>query len=238
MLRGVWAVLVLCVATVACGVPAIVISLIARQSNATMRLGRIWSAVMLLAVGARVRYEGLECCAGYAPRVFIANHASNVDIWVLMRVLPANAAFVANQELRRVPVIGQALATSGVVFVDRSNRARAIRSLTIAAEMVRSGRSVILFPEGTRSRDGTLQPFKKGPFHLALQAGVPVIPVAIRGSWNVLPPGTIRVTPGAVMVRFLEPIASEPFGPDDVEGLLQSVHSALARDLAAPEGRA
>ncbi|HXV78110.1 MAG TPA: lysophospholipid acyltransferase family protein, partial [Candidatus Polarisedimenticolaceae bacterium] len=125
------------------------------------------------------------------------------------------------------------MAAAGFVFVDRRNRTRAMQSLDDAARTIRNGRSVMLFAEGTRSRDGTVQPFKKGPFHLALKAGVPVVPVAIRGSWAILKPRSLVVTPGVVDVRILEPLEVAAWLPDDVQGLLgrvrQEIVSALGR---------
>jgi 1-acyl-sn-glycerol-3-phosphate acyltransferase len=232
MLRGLWALLVLAVATTVCGIPAMIGDLLFPRSNMTTRLGRVWSRVMLRAVGARVEFEGLEFLDSGRPTVYVSNHLSNVDIWALLLVLPLETRFVAKQELRRIPVLGWAMAASGFVFVDRKNRTRAIHSLEAAAQTIRSGRSVVVFPEGTRSRDGHLQPFKKGPFHLALRADVRLIPVAISGSRDVLEPGSLRVTPGNVTVRFLPPVALERWQPDDSTGLLGEVRGRIVAALA------
>jgi 1-acyl-sn-glycerol-3-phosphate acyltransferase len=123
------------------------------------------------------------------------------------------------------------MAASGFVPIDRGNRSRAVRSLKLAAERVRSGRPVVLFPEGTRSTIGTMLPFKKGPFHLALQAGVPVVPVAISGTARILPRRSIRVTPGPVTVSFLPPIDVAEFLPADHDGLRERVRGALLQAL-------
>ncbi len=233
MLRGLWSLAVLIVSTTILGIPAVVGSLLLPGSEATMRVGRLWSRIMLTTVGARVYYEGLEHIDPQRSCLFIANHLSNIDIWALVRVVPRRTRFVAKKELRKVPVIGWAMAASGFVFIDRADRASAIRSLDEAAQQIRSGRPVILFAEGTRSRDGRLHSFKKGPFHLALRAGVPVIPVAISGSWGILKPRRLAVTPGTVRVRFLPPVSVAPYQPDDVSGLLEAVH-ALIRQALGP----
>jgi 1-acyl-sn-glycerol-3-phosphate acyltransferase len=231
MLRGLYATVVLAIATSALGIPAIAISLLKRGSDATMRLGKLWSRIMLSAVGARVTYEGLDHCRAHMPCIYIANHQSNVDIWALIRALPPPTRFVAKESIFRIPVLGWAMATAGFVPIDRSNRSRAVRSLMVAAERVRSGRPVVLFPEGTRSTTGSLLPFKKGPFHLALQAGVPVVPIAISGSGRILPRRSLRVTPGPVLVRFLPAIEVTEFLPDDHGGLLEKVRGALLQAL-------
>jgi 1-acyl-sn-glycerol-3-phosphate acyltransferase len=232
MLRGLCAFIVLVIMTLACGLPAMLISLIRRGSDITMRAGRIWSRTMLAAVGARVEYRGLENLTARQPCVYIANHQSNVDIWALINVLPYPARFVAKESLFRIPVLGWAMAAAGFIPIDRANRGRAMKSLRLAAEKVRAGRPVVLFPEGTRSRTGELQPFKKGPFHLALQAGVPVVPVIISGSFEVLPPRSLRVSPGPVDVRFLPPMEISEFLPADYNGLLRRVHETMRKALS------
>jgi len=235
MFRGLWAVLVLIVASVFCGVLTIVTSLLNPKSDAVMPLGRLWSRMMLAALGSRVEYEGLENLGDGTPRIFVSNHLSNVDIWALWQVLPPKTRFVAKQELRKVPIVGAAMAASGMVFVDRANRNRAIKTLNVAAEQIRSGRPVVLFAEGTRSRDGRLHPFKKGPFHLALMAGVPVVPIAISGSWGILRPRSLVVTPGVVRVQILEPLDVSLWQPDDVRGLTERAHRLVREALAETE---
>jgi len=237
MLRGLWALAVLIVSTTILGGASIVVSLVKRENEFTGWALRTWSRIMLAATGARVEYDGLEQFRADLPYVFISNHVSNVDIWALARELPPSARFVAKQELRKVPVLGLTMASTGFVFVDRSNRARAIRSLERAAERIRGGRPVVMFAEGTRSRDGRLQPFKKGPFHLALKAGVPIVPAAISGSWGILKPRSLAVTPGTVRVRFFEPIDVAPWQPDDVNGLMGTVHAVIRRELELTEDR-
>jgi len=232
ILRGSWALAVLCVVTPLCAIPAALISLALRGSDVTMRVGRLWSWAMLGAVGARVRYDDIERVSATLPCVYISNHQSNVDIWALIYVVPVSTRFVAKQSLFRIPALGWAMAASGFIPIDRSNRNRAIRSLRAAASRIRDGRPVVLFPEGTRSTTGKLGEFKKGPFHLALQAGVPVVPIAISGSGRVLPPHSLRCRPGPVRVRFLEPIDSRPFAPADHDGLRRRVREAIEAALA------
>jgi 1-acyl-sn-glycerol-3-phosphate acyltransferase len=242
MPRVVFAILVFVGTTLALGLPAILVSLLRPGSDITMRAGRLWSRAMLWTVGARVEYRGLEQLSAQLPCIYIANHQSSVDIWALVAVLPVPTRFVAKQSLFRVPVLGWAMSAGGFIAIDRGNRTRAIQSLALAAERIRSGRSVVLFPEGTRSSDGRLQPFKKGPFHLALAARVPLVPVAISGSWEVMRPRTARIRPGPVRVEFLPPLAVDAFLPDDHEGLLREVHGRLEQVLSAaaassPAGR-
>jgi 1-acyl-sn-glycerol-3-phosphate acyltransferase len=232
VLRGLWALVVLVPITVACALPATVVSLLHRRSHATLRAARVWARVMLAAVGARVEYVDLDNCYARLPCVYVANHQSAVDIWALLRVVPPETLFVAKRSLFRIPLLGWAMASGGFVAIDRENRHRALVSLRAAAARIRAGRPVVLFPEGTRSREGRLMPFKRGPFHLALEAGVPLVPVAIQGSGRVLPPGGFRVRPGPVRVQFLPALELTEHPADDTGALLRRVQEAIAGALA------
>ena len=230
MLRGIWVrcVLLVMTAVVATSI-TIVALLVPRWSNFLVYAGRFWVWSLLTAAGIRVTYHGREHAQEHDPCVFIANHQSAVDVVVMLRVVPPSTRFVAKQELFSVPVFGWALAASGCVPIDRGNRTEAIRSLSVAARQIRDGRSVVLFPEGSRSRDGSLGPFKKGAFHLGVQAGVPVVPVAIIGSFDIFPPGSLRVYPGSVEVFIEPPVDVTPFQPDDHNGLSAAVRGAIER---------
>ncbi len=239
MLRGIWAFFVLAiVTTIVSFCVAVVVIPVRRWANVSIHGARIWSRVMVAAVGVRPTFLGLDNVDHGSPQVFIANHQSIVDVWVMPQWLPFNARFAVKQELFRVPIFGWAMAASGFIPINRQNRSEAVKSLDEAASRIRSGCSVVLYPEGTRSRDGNLQPFKKGAFHLALAAGVPVVPVAISGSYDVIRPGDWRVTPGPVTVSIEAPIDVSRFQPDNYQGLLDHVHEVIRRRLSrAPESR-
>jgi 1-acyl-sn-glycerol-3-phosphate acyltransferase len=235
MLRGIWVRCVLALATVLLATPvAILLPLVPRWSNLVVHAGRLWGRSLLAAAGVRVRLHGLEHARTHDPCIFIANHQSMVDVWVMLTFVPPNTRFVAKRELFRIPIFGWALAASGCIPIDRGHRSLAIRSLRQAGERIRAGRSVVLYPEGSRSRDGRLGPFKKGAFHVAVQAGVPVVPVAITGSHDVLPPGRLRVRPGPVDVFVEPPIDVTPFLPEDHGGLLERVRRAIERRFDDP----
>jgi len=233
MLRGIWAYFVLTLATVFFGLPVVLFApFLPRWTAFPTRMARGWSRVMLFTLGARTTYHDPHGALQQSRCIYIANHQSNVDIWVLGKVMPLGTCFVVKQELFRVPVLGPAMKAAGFIRINRSNRSEAIRSLTQAAESIRAGRPVILFPEGTRSKDGRLQPFKKGAFHLAMRAGVPVVPVAIRGTFEIMPPKSVRVRSGPVEVFFEKPIElSEPASMDAHE-LLRAVHKTISDRLA------
>ena len=171
------------------------------------RAPRDWARLILWAAGTRVVLEGTEHLDPDAPQVLIANHASWFDVLALTTYLPGTYKFVAKKELRTVPIFGPSVAACGHIFIDRKDRQSAIESLALVRErMARDRPTVIMFPEGTRSRTGELQPFKKGAFVLAIQTGADVVPAAIEGSREIMKKGSWWIRKGTVRVRIGEPI--------------------------------
>lgn len=235
MLRLAWTFILFVVSTAVLGGLATVASLLRPGSFATIRLGKLWARVILAAAGVRVDVGGEENVSKCPSCVLISNHQSGFDILALLLSVPASTRFVAKESLFRVPFLGWSMTAAGFIPIDRTNRTRALRSLRKAAESVREGRPVILFAEGTRSRDGRLAPFKRGAFHLAVEAGVPVIPVAISGSWRILPPRSSRLRSGTIRVRFTAPLPAESAGDDTSDArvglLMAEVRRAMVQHL-------
>jgi len=176
-----------------------------------MPLGRTWSRWLLGAAGIRVHFEGLEHTRAAPALLFMANHESVLDIPVVALAMPDSLRFIAKHSIQWIPFFGWAMkASGGCIFVDRGNREKAVVSLQLAAERIREGHCVLVFPEGTRSRDGRLGEFKKGPFHLAAEARVPIVPVAIQGTRELMPKRSLRIYAGDVRVRFGPPIPVTP----------------------------
>ena len=234
MLRGILTLLTFVVVTTVLGLIAIVAGVVTGRTTVVFRFGQLWSKAHLKVMGIAPVYSGLEHAAGLAPRIFLANHLSALDVWVLAAVLPVTTRFVSKRSIFWIPVLGQAMAVAGFIPIDRQDRASAIRSLSGAAGPIRRGASVILFPEGTRSRTGRLARFKRGAFHLALEAGVPVVPVAISGTYHVVKPRSIIVRPGPVHVTFTPPIDVAAYA-GDLEGLMEKVRGEIASRLPANE---
>ena len=166
---------------------------------------RAWSPLCLWVTGCRRALERLPTLPE-GPLIFASNHESALDIWVLLENLPRTVRFIAKQELFRIPVFGWYMRLGGHISVDRKNHVQAVQSLHTAAGLVRAGTSLIVFPEGTRSRDRRVQPFKKGPFALAMEARVPIVPVAVSGSAAVTPSGLVAVRPGVIRMAVGEPV--------------------------------
>ena len=201
---------------------------------------RGWSRLLLRLAGLRVEAEGLASLADNEPQVIVCNHQSIFDIPALFAALPVSLRFVAKIELSRVPVFAGAMRRAGHVFIDREDRAQAIAAMDEAgARMRREGLTLVLFPEGTRSRDGRLRPFKKGAFALAAETRTPIVPVAVHGGARVLPKGGGRLEPGTVRIRCGERIEFEPGEPIDREAIRRRSRDAVAsmlRSLRASRG--
>jgi 1-acyl-sn-glycerol-3-phosphate acyltransferase len=197
------------------------------SGEATVWIGRRWVGWVFATCRIRVLVEGLENVRRTPTAVYMSNHQSVIDIGAIMASLPVSWRFVAKRELTYIPFFGWALALSDQIVIDRGDRRRSVESLRRAAERVRRGVNVIIFPEGTRSPDGKLQPFKSGGFHLAVDAQVPVIPVTVSGSRELIPKRSLRVNSGTVKVVYGAPISTAGLGARDREGLKRRVAEAI-----------
>jgi len=185
------------------------------------RASRFWGRTLVRLAGVKVRMIGADREKLDRPLIVVANHVSWFDVFVLSGFFPGKSRFVAKEELSRIPLFGAALEPCGHVRVNRGDRAEAVRSLNEASDRIHRERlNVIVFPEGTRSQDGTLLPFKKGAFVLALQTGVPILPVGISGSRKVMAKGSFRVTPGEIVIRVGEPISVDGLTVADRDTLM------------------
>ncbi len=167
---------------------------------------------------------------GRQPVIFMSNHESQMDPPILVAALPVPAVYIAKKELQYVPFIGWAAWAAGVIFIDRGDRERAIRSIHDAAQQIRGGKNVVIFPEGTRSRTGQMLPFKKGGFALALEADVPIVPMATVGGFHVLASGSLRIRPGRYTVILGEPV--HPSGFPDRDALMKEVRTRIENLVA------
>ena len=182
-----------------------------RSADELQIFGRYWGKFICALSGVTVTIEGVENLATDRTFIFAANHQSQFDIFVLQGYLPFNFRWLAKKELFQVPVWGPAMKKAGYIPVDRSHGRQALKSLEEAAKFIAKGASVIIFPEGTRSRDGKLQPFKAGGMVLAIKAGVELVPVAISGTFAILPKGSLLLHPGRVVIRIGTPITTNDY---------------------------
>jgi len=169
----------------------------------------IWSPVIFFFVGVKTKVTGLENINKAHFNVYVSNHESQLDIPAVVRLVPVPLYFLLKEEIKKVPFLGWYAAAMGMIFVDRKNKSKAIQSLTNAAELIKNGKNVIVFPEGTRTKTGEIQPFKRGAFVIAKESNIGIIPMAIKGSRETLPSGSIQFKRGTIELKIGEPILSE-----------------------------
>lgn len=196
-----------------------------------------WGPRVLDRAGVRLTIEGREHVVAGQPYVVMSNHASFYDIPVIYASFGGNLRMVAKTELFRIPVFGKAMRQAGFIEVDRKNRSQAVQALEVAKHLLRDGTSLWISPEGTRSGTDKLGPFKKGGFRLAMDAELPILPVSLRGTWNILPPHTASTQRGvAVHVTFHRPLDTKRYlgeveGAPALERLMNDVREAIAKGL-------
>ncbi|HQP34511.1 MAG TPA: lysophospholipid acyltransferase family protein [Polyangiaceae bacterium] len=213
---------------------AIARSLILRSDDAVCATALAWGHGVCRACGVEVRTRGAETVDWSEPHVVLSNHQSLLDIPVILSGLGRWIGFLTKKELFHVPAFGGAIDRLGCVPIDRSDSRHARQALEGAAKRVREGSSIVVFPEGTRSPDGSLLPFKKGPFHLIQQSGVSAIPIALRGTRDILPRGSLRPRPGTVELRVGPPLRSDDDSADARERLRARAQAEIGRLLSEP----
>lgn len=237
MIRTAWVMLVTGVATLFFGLIAILGSLLRIRGRLYYWATRQWSRTILRASAVPVVPHGMERIDWDAPRLVVSNHASFYDVFAIASILPSPYAFVAKKELERIPFFGTAWKAAGHISIDRTDRASAIQSLRRAGQSIREQRStVIIYPEGTRSLTGALLPFKKGAFTLAVEAGVPIVPVIVTGSAEIQRPGSLRVFPRPVHVYFGDPVDPTEYAKGAVEPLMLEVRTRMESMLTRAGG--
>ena len=218
------------------GIAAIPIGLIgfgwAFLSGSADLLYRMGTGIGLIGVrlvGVTVQAVGLEKLDWNRTYIFMCNHVSNLDPPIVIPIMPRRTSVLVKHELFRIPILGWAMRLAKLVPVDRRNRESAIASLRYAAEVVCSGVNMTVWPEGTRSPDGRLLPFTKGPFHLATESGVPIVPITIVGTHEIWPKGEFAIHPGTATVIFNDPI--DPTAYPDQDSLIEAVRERIRSGL-------
>jgi 1-acyl-sn-glycerol-3-phosphate acyltransferase len=194
---------------------------------------RNWARSILLLCGIHVRVRGVDKLVPGRNYVYVSNHASAFDIPAILAAIPDQIRIIYKKELEKIPIFGWGLKWGSYIGIERSGSRDAMKSLDRAANIMKDGASVLLYAEGTRTMDGRLQPFKRGAFALAVKSGVPVIPLTVNGSFNILRKHSIAIRPGSVELVLSNPI--DVTGKSGKEGemeLMQNVHDAIARNYA------
>jgi 1-acyl-sn-glycerol-3-phosphate acyltransferase len=230
MIRVLWYYLVLVVSTIYHATGAIVAGIFRvrhRVGGVYDWAGTDWARQILRAAGTPVHAVGLERIPPGEPVIYASNHSSMFDIWALFATLPGSVRFVAKRELFRIPLLGPAMRAAGHVPIDRTVKARAFEAYDDAARIIKRGLSPVVFPEGTRSRTGELLPFKNAPFALAIAAQVPIVPVYVHHTFEILPKGAWRLRPRPIRLLVGAPIPTAGLSAEDREALRERVRAAI-----------
>ncbi len=207
----------------------------------TLRLRRagemviqVWSRAFLLVPPMSYTVAGAENVAPSTQYFFLSNHLSNFDVPLLFRAIPTPIRYLAKKELYKIPVFAQALKVGGIVKIDRGAGASSYAAINEGvANAKKNGYSLIVFPEGTRSRDGDLHPFKKGAFRMAIATQLPVVPITVNGTWEVWPPGSKLFYKGRASVVIHEPIPTAGMTPKDIDVLRSQVYDVIENQFRA-----
>jgi 1-acyl-sn-glycerol-3-phosphate acyltransferase len=219
-------------ATIFFGTISLIVSFFDDTGRMQIRVARAWARMLLRVSGVRVQVEGLEQIDPGGSYVFIANHLSYMDTPVALAHIPVQFRFLAKRGLFQIPLLGTHLSRAGHIPVPREDPRASVKTMQIAAEKIQQKNiSLLIFPEGGRSHDGLLRPFKEGGAYIAIRAGAPVVPLVMTGTREVLPFGSGVVQPGNVTLRVLEPIATSGLTLKDRGALTERVRGLIAAEL-------
>jgi 1-acyl-sn-glycerol-3-phosphate acyltransferase len=227
----VWSCIV--VATLVLGVFALITYPFDRSGKVGHYYAKLWGKVALLANRVKVGIEGTELLNGKGPYLFMSNHQGYYDIFALLGHLPYQFKWLAKKELFSIPFFGWTMAAVGYISIDRGGTRDTVEAMNEAAQKIRDGMSVVIFPEGSRSPDGSIQPFKKGGFTLAIKSKVPIVPVAISGSRDIMPKDKLTATPGEIRILIGHPIETERCALKDREVLMKKVREAISKNFTS-----
>ena len=225
----VWSCIVL--DTLVLGSLVIIAYLFDRSGKKGHRIARRWAKIALLATGVKVKVEGLEQIQGKGPYIFMSNHQGGYDIFALHGHLPFDFKWLAKKELFSIPFFGWTLTAAGYISIDRKGTRDTVRAMNEAAQKIRDGMSVVIFPEGSRSPNGSIQPFRKGGFTLAIKSQVPIVPIAIAGSWEIMPKNTWMLISGPIRMRVGDPIETKEYSLKERKTLMEKVNEAIASNF-------
>ena len=208
-----------------------------RRGKVIHHYGRLWGKIALLVNRVKVRVEGIEHLKGEGPYIFMSNHQGTYDIFALLGHLPFQFRWLAKKELFSIPFFGWVMAAAGYVSVDREGTRKTVEAMNEAAQKIREGMSVVIFPEGSRSPDGSIQSFKKGGFTLAIKSKVPIIPISIIGSREIMPKGKLAVTSGEIRIRIDHPIETQNYSLKDRKSLMEKVRQTISKNFKLISGK-
>jgi 1-acyl-sn-glycerol-3-phosphate acyltransferase len=234
-IKFIWLAAWLVLATLLVFIPILIAAAFSRTGNLAYYFSLGWAWTILKVTGVAIAVDGKDNLTPGQAYVIIANHQSHFDSLALALGLGVQIRWVGKQELRRIPLFGYALYALRHILIDRTDHERAVSSIRRGVRRLGPGTSILFFPEGTRSADGRLQPFKKGAFATALEAGFPILPVTINGSREVLPKNSLVFYPGRIHLTIAPPITTKGERPESMAMLMQQTRNRLQSSLREPQ---
>ncbi len=231
MIRTIFVWFCVAIATLALGVFAFVTYPFDRKGRVGHYYARLWGKIALLANRVKVDIQGIEHLNGNGPYIFMSNHQSYYDVFALLGRLPYQFKWLVKKELFSIPYLGWTMAAVGYISIDRGGTRDTVEAMNEAARKIRDGMSVTIFPEGSRSPDGSIQPFKKGGFTLAIKSKVPIVPISIAGSGNIMPKNKFSVASGKIRMFVDRPIETESYSLKDREILMKKVRETICKNF-------
>lgn len=226
-----WVALVSVFATIPISSAVVVVAALKSTSPLIDTLARLWARIILGAGGVKLEVRNVELIDRTQRYIFVANHYSYFDIPCVFAAIPQPIRFMAKVSLFKIPIFGWSIARAGFIPIDRKNRRTAVKSFDMAAQRIRKGNSIVIFPEEGRSRERQQRAFQRGGFLLALKSELPIVPIAIEGTFDVFPVGARRVKPGRVTITFTPPIPTAGLTVRDKEKLAQESRERIQRIL-------
>lgn len=218
--------------TITIGIPALIISFITKKREFLFKVGKFGLALSKPLFGMKLKVYGMEKIDFRKPHIFMANHVSLIDAPLLFLILPIPVRIFPKKELFKIPVIGKGMERVGFIPVDRRDSSKGRMAIERGVEMIKEkGWSFLIFPEGTRSWNGNLLPFKKGGFILSIKSQTPIVPIIIKGTREMMPKGRFSIKRGVVEINFHEPISPEGFPIEEKDKLLEKVRKIFEREL-------
>lgn len=223
--------------TIVISLSALVFYLLTRSPQKVHAHARIWGKILLSLAGSRVELTGAENCTNDHPVLIVSNHQSIYDILAYSACLPIQFHWIAKKELFLIPFVGLSMRAAGYVPIDRGHREKAYQTLGDAGSTLKT-KSILIFPEGTRTRSGDMLPFKHGASYLLASAQVPVLPIMISGSYQVLPPGKCSIAPGCILIKIEPEIPTQGMDRTSILQLLENIRTRMADFLSQTNSHA
>jgi 1-acyl-sn-glycerol-3-phosphate acyltransferase len=231
MLRTAWAAFVAVAVTIPASLGVIAVALFSSSAGMIDRIIRWWARSIVRGAGIDLRGERVEALVGEQRFILVANHYSYFDIPCILAAIPQPIRFMAKVSLFKIPIFGWAIGRAGFIPIDRKNRRTAVKSFDAAGQRIRRGNTIVVFPEEGRTHERTLRPFQRGAFLLAIRSGLPIVPLAVDGTYDVLRVGAKRVTPGIVTIKVGTPIATEAISVREKEQLAGEARGQIEKML-------